>query len=284
MAGLYLNSYGLTFDGDVRLFRMPDAGASYRRNELRDLAGVSVWLDHNDAFTYKQPAADAPAVEVITRPLTPRDTVSLWAAREAVIAHCGEHGYEARFGWGGELQIAGLIAPADEDRFRIEHVIWIRIAEEEYVKADAVLTARRRARWSYRGSLADAEAQRWAPGRRALRLLGDGPVTGRILAVDGDRLTLLAGADELELTARDYTMTVDSRVVAAWGGAGVLRRVRTTTGDLTVTGKRNKHAVEDRFKLVGDAIRRLGSTIKVVGGGQLTVSERPLGIRLEDVV
>jgi hypothetical protein len=282
MAGLYLNSYGLTLDGDVRLFRMADAGSSYRRHELRDLAGVSVWLDHNDAFAYERPAADAPATEVVTRPLTPRTTVSLWAAREAVIAHCGEHGYEARFGHGGELQIAGLIESADEGKFRIEHVIWIRIADEEYVDASAVLTARHRARWSYRGSLADREAQAWASGRRALRLNGDGPATGRIAAVDGDRLILLAGGDELALAASHYTMTIDSRLVAAWGGSGALRRMRTTTGDLTVTGKRNKHAVEDRFKLVGDAMRRLGTTITVIGGGQLIISDRPLGIRLED--
>lgn len=281
MAGLYLNSYGLTLAGEVRLFCMSDAGASYRRSELRDLAGVSVWLDHNDALAYEPPGGDAPAAEVITRPLTPPDTVALWAAREALIAHCSEQGYDARFGWGGELQIAGLIAPADEDRFRIEHVVWIRIADEEYVDAGALLTARHRARWSYRGSLADPEAQHWAPGRRALRLRGDGPATGRIAAVTGGRLTLLAGEDELELAAGDYTMTVDSRVIAAWGGAGVLRRVRTTTGDLTVTGKRNQHAVEDRFKLVGDAIRQLGSTVPVVGGGELTISKRPLGIRLE---
>jgi hypothetical protein len=49
---------------------------------------------------------------------------------------------------------------------------------------------------------------------------------------------------------------------------------------LTVSGKRNQHGVEDRFKLVGDAVRRLGSEI-AAGEGRIAIAARPVQVRVE---
>lgn len=57
VSGLFLNSYPLTFRGEVELFEMPGAGREYARDELRDLAGVSVWMGQTDAFAYRVPTA-----------------------------------------------------------------------------------------------------------------------------------------------------------------------------------------------------------------------------------
>src|SRR6202035_4145831 len=99
MAGLFLNSYAITLTGEVDLFEMPGAAASYTRENLRDLAEVSIWMGQRDAFAYDEPAESAPASRKVSKPLVPADALSLWAVREAIMAHCLALGYEARFGW-----------------------------------------------------------------------------------------------------------------------------------------------------------------------------------------
>lgn len=38
----------LSLTGEVRLLELRDAGTTYRRQGLRDLTGVSVWMDDED--------------------------------------------------------------------------------------------------------------------------------------------------------------------------------------------------------------------------------------------
>ena len=283
VAGLYINSYPLTLIGNAELFEMGGAGARYTRDELRDLAGVSVWVGQSDAFAYEQPAPEAPRSRVIVKPLVPPDAVLLWAVREAIVAHCVAIGYDASFGRRGEVHVIGPIEPSVEDRFRIEHVIVVRVSREDYVDADALLTVRHRARWLCADSLAERDVSRWAVGRRAIRLTGDGPRGGIVREVSGSRVVLEHGCTEIEVPAAEYTISVNSSVIASWRGSAVLRRVRVTTGDLTHGGQRNRHGVEDRFKLIGDAVRRLGSVVSVTGGGQVEIAELPVAVRLEPV-
>lgn len=282
MAGLFLNSYPLTLRGEVDLFEMPGARRAYTRDELRAVAGVSVWMGQTDAFAYDEPAAAAPEAHVCVKALTPPDTLSLWAVREGIVAHCHALGYDAWFGRGGEIHVIGPIASATEDRFRIEHGINMRVSREEYVDSDAILTVRHRGRWVCADSLANPEVAARAVGRRAVRLAGDGPHRGIVRGVGGDQAALEIGADEITVAAADYTVSVNSAFIAAWRGGAVLRQVRVTTGDLTMGGKRNRHGVEDRFKLVGDAVRTLGPTISLPGGGEIEIGRMPLAIRVEE--
>jgi hypothetical protein len=103
-----------------------------------------------------------------------------------------------------------------------------------------------------------------------------------VATVSGDRLTLLAGRQEHDVEASAYTISVNASLVVEWRGAAVLRRLRATTGDLTASGKKNRHAVEDRFKLLGDSIRKLGGEIAVVGGGKIAIGSRAVSIRMEE--
>jgi hypothetical protein len=283
VSGLFLNSYPLTFRGEVELFEMPGAGRDYARDELRDLAGVSVWLGQTDAFAYRAPT-DTLSLQSrpVAKRLTPPDALSLWAVREGMVEHCLARGYDTWFGRGGEIHVIGLIESTTEDRFRIEHGINMRVAREAYIDADAILTVRRRAVWLCADTLEDPDVAARAVGRRAVRLAGDGPHRGWVRRVSGNEVLLEVGADEIAVRAADYTVSVNSAFIANWRGSAVLRRVRVNTGDLTTTGKRNRHGVEDRFKLVGDAVRRLGNTISLPGGGEIVIARLPAAIRLED--
>jgi hypothetical protein len=184
---------------------------------------------------------------------------------------------------GGEIHLVGPIESAAEDRFRIEHGISMRVSCEEYVDADAILTVRHRAHWLCADSLAVPDVRARAVGRRAVRLAGDGPHRGWVRSVVGDQAVLEVGDDDITVAAADYTVSVNSAFVAAWRGSAVLRRVRVNTGDLTTTGKRNRHAVEDRFKLVGDAVRKLGSVIQLSGGAKIEIARLPVAVRLEEM-
>jgi hypothetical protein len=282
VAGLFLNSYPLTLRGEVELFEMRGATRTHTRDELRAVAGVSVWMGQTDAFAYDEPAAAAPEAQVCAKALTPPDTLWLWAVREGIVAHCHSLGYDAWFGRGGEIHLIGPIESAMEDRFRIEHGINMRVSREEYVVADAFLTVRHRAHWLCADSLADPEVAARAVGRRAVRLASDGPHRGFVRSVGGDQAVLEVGADEITVSAADYTVSVNSAFIAAWRGSAVLRQVRVNTGDLTKGGKRNRHGVEDRFKLVGDAVRALGPMISLAGGGEIEIGRMPLAIRMEE--
>lgn len=277
--GLYLNSFGLAIRGDARMFRMEGAATGRTRDEIRDLSGVGVWIEGEDAFSYRQPGA-LEAAKVID-PLHPIDGLSLWTVREAIVEHSRSLGFDAWFGRAGELHMIGAIPSATEDRFRIEHGVLMRVTREEFIDADAVLTVRHRAAWRYAGALTDTDVAARAVGQSAVRLRGDGPRRGRVARVAGACAILQLSAGEVEVGSEDYTLAVNSRFVASWRGSAVLRRLRVTTGELTVSGQRNRHGVEDRFRLAGDVVRKLGSTIPVAGGGEIEIGP-PVAVRLED--
>lgn len=284
MGGLFLNSYPLTFRGAVELYEMRGAGETYDRRELRALAGVSVWLGRRDAFAYQEPASRLSKVTVISKALVPTDGLTLWAVREGIIAHCRSLGYDAWMGRAGELQIIGPIPAAIEDRFRIEHGLQVRVSGEDYVGADAILTVRHRTHWLCAGSLADPDVAARATGRRAVRLNGDGPLRGRVESIAGEHAGLMVGDEERTVPASDYTISVNSSFIANWRGSPVLRSLRVTAGELTTTGKRNRHGVQDRFKLAGDAVRAIGPVISLPGGAEIEIARVPVAVRLEEGV
>jgi len=281
MSGHFLNSYPLTLRGEVELFEVKEAARDFTRAQLRETLGASVWLGRSDAYCYVDPGPAAPRGQIVTRSLTPTDPISRWAMREALAFHCHDLGYEAWFGRAGELHLMGPIPPATEDRFRIEHGLVMRLSHEDFIEADAILTARPRTRWICTGTLAELEIASRAVGRRAIRLGGNGPRTGVVASVSEGRVTLRSGGFETEVDADKYTISANASLIAQWRGTAVLRRVRFTAGDLTANGKKNRHAVEDRFKLLGDSIRKLGPKFSTKGGGEIEIGARPVSIRME---
>ena len=279
MAGFFLNSYPLICTGKVRLYRLPAGRVRPRRYELRDELGVAVWIEGSDVFMYEEPRNGE--VELIDRPLAPVDELSLFAIREAMVAHCHRLDFEASIVRAGELRIVGAIPAATEDCFRIEPVLKVRVNTEEFVDTGAVLTARQRTAWRSAAPLIESDVATQAPGEWAVRVNGDGPRRGRVLNVTGSTAILRCGEDEVEVLASEYVLAVNAALIARWRGPAVLRRVRITAGDLTIRGKRNQHGIADRFKLVGDAVRRLGGNVPVGPDGALEIAARPIQVRLE---
>jgi hypothetical protein len=280
VAGLYLNSYPLTCSGDVRVFEMVGIAAERTRREVRDIAGVPVWVERDSAFSYDNPGV--PGAVKASRSLARPTGLSMFVMREAILAHCRSLDFDAWIGRAGELHVSGVTPPAREDRFQIEHTLQLRVGTEEYIDADAVLTARHRTRWRCTDSLSTPELAARASGSPAIRLRGDGPRRGQVTSIQGQTATLRVGAEAVDVVADDYTLTANAALVAGWRGSSVLRKLRVTAGELTISGKRNQHGVEDRFKLVGDAVRRLGGRIAVEEGGLIEIGRTPIQIRLEE--
>jgi ribulose 1,5-bisphosphate carboxylase large subunit-like protein len=102
-----------------------------------------------------------------------------------------------------------------------------------------------------------------------------------VVRLEGASAWLQRGKDEIVVEAAGYQLSVNSSLVAGWRGGTVLRDMRVAAGEFTVTGKRNQHAVADRFRRVGNSVRALGDTVTLNGGGKVTIERQPLAIRLE---
>jgi hypothetical protein len=70
------------------------------------------------------------------------------------------------------VHVLGATPPSVEDCFQIEHELVLRVAAEEFVNADAMLTARHRTQWRSAQPLADPAVRAQADGRSAVRLRG----------------------------------------------------------------------------------------------------------------
>ncbi|MGH3437317.1 MAG: hypothetical protein ACRDRN_12710, partial [Sciscionella sp.] len=172
MGVLCLNSYPLTFVGEMSLWRLAeDAGAD--RLHARTRAGCSVWQDEARCWwSASEPAGvDAEQVSVPALPVT---SLGLFVLREALVNLAEAGGYEA---WvsRGEVDVLGLLPAQKEDAFIIEPQLSLRAVREQYIEVHAMLQFRRRMRWRVAGHLGDPRLHHLAINRRAVRLSGPGP-------------------------------------------------------------------------------------------------------------
>jgi hypothetical protein len=275
--GLYLNSYAVSCEGAARLHHLTGTVDTNLRALRRDL-GVSLWGEDDSVYAYADPGV---ACEDVTEVLRPLRRLGLFALREALVAHAGEFGFDAWIGRGQEIQIRGMTEAAVEDRFRIEPVLHLRLGREAHIEADAVITARHRNLWRCADALSEPDVAVRAVGHPAVRLRGTGPRRGRVKAVAGDELVLDLREGPTSVAADDYTLAVNSAFIAAWRGSDVLHQVRLSAGEITHSGQRNRYGVQERFRMAGGALRRLGGEIPVRGGAVMRIPERAVQVRLE---
>ena len=278
MAGMFLNSYGVTPEGSAALYEMGGALSNQTVEDLRRVTGTEVWKEGKDAYSYVKPGAQhASRVE---REMSEDDGVTLFVIREALIQHALSLGLDAWARRARDLEIRGLEELLTDDLFEIERVLVLRVTSERYVDAPFILTARPRSRWRCVASLTDAEVAKHALGESAVRIAGEGPRRGRVESITGSVTTLLSDGEPTEVSSNDYTLAVNPALVSRWRGPAVLSSLRFTSGEITATHRRNQHAVADRFKFMGAAIRRLGAEVPVSGGGKITIGA-PVQVRLE---
>ena len=275
---MFLNSYGLTPEGTASLYEI-DGGLAHRtRDELRELAGTEVWTVGTDAYSYEEPRGLA--FSAVKRAISTEDNISTFVLREALIQHARSLGLEAWTGRSREIEIRGLTTAVTEDVFEIEQVLTVRVTSEFYVDTPFLLTARPKARWRSALPLSDATVASHAVGESAIQSSGDGPRRGRIVALNGSTATLLVAGKELEVNADDYKLAVNAGLVSRWRGPSVLSHLRVAGGEYTSEHRRNQHAVADRFKFMGDSVRRLGDRVPVNGGGSITIGP-PVRLRVQ---
>ena len=171
----------------------------------------------------------------------------LFAARAAVVTHLKASRHDAWFARMGEVQCVGLLPPREEDRFVLEPVLRLRIVEGFSTGARALCLVGAETRWRCAADLSDEGLARWAVGERAVRLSGDGPLKGRVVALVDGKLQMLAGGEQTTVDARDYTLAAGSALVSRWRGDRALKQLNVASGVLTAAGKRNRYAIKDRF-------------------------------------
>lgn len=278
MAGLYLNAYPLRFEGEVELWRLPRGEDDDKRAREREL-GFALWGEREAFWSVRQPADEAASSRRMSS-AEPRGRV-LFAAREAIVDHAQGAGREAWFARAGEMSCLGLLPAQDTDRFVLEPQLVMRLVQEPYLDADAAVVVRARTRWRCAGTLADAELHRLALDQPAIRLAGDGPRRGHVEAVSGDELRLRAGGTSVSVTPADYALVAGSRLVVAYRGQQVLRELQIASRVLTVSNRRNRYVVKDRFQMAGRMLRNLDWPVPLPGGGRIELGS-PLELQMED--
>lgn len=277
MPVLYVNAYPLTFEGDVVLWRI-DRDEHDDKRALERQLGVALWGERQAFWAASEPAGRGAASQSFAAS-RPRGLV-LFAAREALVEHALAQGRDGWFGRAGEMSFLGLLAPQELDRFVLEPQLVARLVQEPYLDADAAVVVRARTRWRSRGRLDDAQVAAVAPGEPAVRLSGDGPRRGVVVSVGNDEFVLRAGPEEHSALPADYALVTGSRLVVAWRGQQVFRELQVASGVLTVSNKRNRYAVKDRFEMAGRMLRALGWPVALPGTARMHLGS-PIGVELE---
>ena len=239
---------------------------------------MALWGERDSFWAASEP----PGVGAQSRSFSagrPRGRV-LFAAREALVAHAVAQAFDAWFGRAGEMSFLGLLAPQELDRFVLEPQLVLRLVQEDYLDIDAAVVVRARTRWRSKERLDEPQVAAIALGQPAVRLGGTGPRRGQVVSVGRDELVLRAGHDEHRVPPADYALVTGSRLVVAWRGQQVFRQLQVASGVLTVSNKRNRYAVRDRFETAGRMLRSLGWPIALPGSGQMVLGS-PIGVELE---
>jgi hypothetical protein len=277
VAGLFLNAYALAFDGDVEMWRLPRGEHDVKR-DLEDEFGLALWGERDAFWAAHEPTGVA--TPVLLSAANPRRRV-LFAAREAIVASAERAGHEAWFGRGGEMNCLGILPAQQVDRFDLQPQLVMRLVQEDYIDAEAAILVRAKTRWRCSGSLADGDVHGIAVGERAIRLRGDGPRAGVVEAVGGTRLQLRIGSETVRANPEDYALVTGSRLVAAWRGSEILRELQIASGVLTISNRRNRYAIQERFRMAGQMLRSLEWPLPLPGGGNIKL-EDSIRIHRED--
>lgn len=274
VSGLFLNAYALAFDGSVDMWRLPRSDSDSKRDLEHEL-GVALWGERDAFWAARRPPGKAARVGMSV--MDPRGRV-LFAVREALIAAADSAGREAWFGRGGEMSVLGLVASQHADRFELQPQLTLRFVQEGYLDAPAAILVRAKTRWRCSGSLAQADLHGIALGERAVRLNGSGPRAGLVDAIGPSGLRLRTGPATVDVACEDYALVAGSRLVAAWRGSGVLRDLQVASGVLTESGRRNRYAVHERFRMAGQMVRTLTWPVELPGGATVSLGD-PIRVR-----
>lgn len=278
MPGIEVNAYALDLQGEIEFHRLPTPEGMNRRDVERRL-GLAL-REHDDWLWAARPTDDPSAERVYVPAGQCSAPLLAFALREAIAHRFRELGATAWIDRAGAHGL-GLVAGETVSRILLEPRLTLSVVN--HYDSGPLLLASARHRWSCYGTLADPELAELAPGKRALKRLGNGPETGTVERVDGHTATVTARNEPATVLAADYTVLADSSVVSRLGGATALAAVRAATGETTRTGKKNMYRVRDRFHLATQLLSEFGSTIDLPGShGTAQIAGERLQVRMEE--
>jgi hypothetical protein len=260
--------------------RIPIPPSRQHRLDLEGEIGQPLFV--LDQFAYASGDVDLVGGSRHELPCDFEPRLHVWDLRSAFATTAIRRGFDAWFGFGGEIAVVGFPDALEVDGIRVRPRLRVRMEEDGSDLPLIRLVGRRDTRWLVRGSLADAPAPARAEGERAVRVAGDGPRTGEIVRLRPDVATIRAGANEFDVSPGDYALAAPYGYVLRNHGSETLRRLQIASGSLTSSGQRNRYAVKDRFVGLAACFDALGWAFELPNEGRAVISSEWTEIRVQE--
>jgi hypothetical protein len=284
LPGLYVNAHALLDRGPFYLWRPTDPRArSGQRRELSARLGVPVFVDQGQAWCLRRPGADAGARREEYRPAD-RPALHRAAVREGLRELALSRGFEAWFGFGGEVHCAPVDEPPVVDGpVRIEPVLKLRVVGLGEQRAPA-LVSRYDSPWRFSSPLSDPVLRGVAVGQRAVRVGGDGPRSGRVDGFDGESVLLRAGGMATEWPSAAYALTATPALVheIVPNAIDTIGALYAASRSLLRDGRPDQYAVQERQQRAALLLARLGDVIGMPAGGSVEIEPTPVQVKVRD--
>ena len=282
LPGLYVNAHELVDHGPFHVWR--SAAPQRDRVSRRRLAahsGVPVFVEGGGAWYLREPAAPAPR-----EPYLPADRPALHRAaiREGLRETACESGFEAWFGFGGEVHCAPADEPLVEDGpVRVDALLRLKVVGIGE-PGQSALVVRFDAPWRFSATLGDPAMRDVAAGERAVRIAGEGPRSGRVEGFDGDHVVLRAGRATVTRPAAEYALAADPPLVqrVVPDAARLLSALEAASRSLLPDGRPNQYVVQERQQRAARLLARLPQAIGMPGGGSVEIEPAPLQVKVRD--
>jgi len=284
LPGLYVNAHALIDRGPFHVWRPVDAAAGAgQRRALSARFGVPVFVERGRAWCLREPAGEAGAEREEYGPAE-RPALHRAAIREGLRDLAARRGFEAWFGFGGEVHCAAPDEPPAEDGpVRIERVLKLRVVGlgEHGVSA---LVVRHDSPWRFSSPLIDPAMRRIAVGERARRVAGDGPRSGRVEGFDGESVLLRAGNAVTAQPSAAYALSADPALVhrVVPSATRIVAELYAASRSLLPDGRPNQYALQERQQRAVALLARLGRGIAMPAGGSVEIEPAPLQVKVRD--
>jgi hypothetical protein len=280
--GLYVNAHELIDHGPFHVWRAaatPQDRVSRRRLAAR--SGVPVFVEGGEAWYLREPVEAAPR-----EPYLPADRPGLHRAaiREGLRETALESGFEAWFGFRGEVHCAPVGEPLVEDGpVRVDPVLRLKVVGVGE-PGQSALVVRFDAPWRFSTPVGDPAMREVAVGERALRIGGDGPRSGRVEGFDGDRVVLRAGGVTVSAAADAYALAADPPVVQRMvpDATRLVATLEAASRSLLPDGRPNQYALQERQQRASHLLARMRPMIAMPGGGSVEIEPAPLQVKVRD--
>ena len=277
--GLALSAFHIICPGLHRVIRFPRPVDRATRQSIERSIGQRIF--QAGSFGYAAEDVTVEGAESVDVECDSDRQLHLFDLRNCIRDQASREKLQARFGFGGEIQITGLAGDVEIDGLRVERRLRLRVSESDIPERQTWIVGRHDTRYLVAGTLADRQVRERSVGETAERLSGDGPTRGEVVNTPGREITLAAKNGIITVEPSDYTLTVRSSYVTRYHNASTLKRLQIASGSLTATGQRNRYAVKDRYKALAEDMEQFGWAITMPGNREAVIERAWTEIRIQ---